>query len=254
MTALASTVQSRFEIGRVFTQTFAVIGRNWAALAPISLCLAVVPIVLIERAHVWLGNPSDPIARFGQILLLDSVLCVAATAPFYAAVSLLTASDLERKPMDFGRLLVRTLAVSPVVIVTYVISVLAMTAGMLLLVIPGIIILLAWNVALPAAAVEGCGPFQALGRSTALTRGSRWAIFAVILVVGIPGGIIGYLGAHFLKSAGPDGYHTWPMTEFKAALAFFTYPFGGVFTTAVYFELRRLREGALRGELAEVFA
>lgn len=252
--AVASRSPNRLEIGRTFARTFQVIGRNWAVLALISLCLAVPPIILTQCAHIWLGSPATPIARLGQTLLLDSVWPIAATAPFYAAVNLLTARELEHERRDLGRLLVRTLVVSPVVIVTYVADLLGVTAGLALLAIPGILLMLAWYVALPAATLEGCGPFKALARSAALTRGSRWAIFAVLLIAGIPGGLITLLGAHFLKGAGPDGFHTWPVTEFKAALAFFAYPFGGVLTTAVYFELRRLHEGALQGELAEVFA
>jgi hypothetical protein len=242
------------QFGRVFSRTFGVIGRNWAALAAISLCLAAVPILLVERTHVWLGTPSDPAAKFGQTLLLDSVVRAGATVPFYVLINLLTARDVECTHTDFGRLLTRALTVLPAVIVACLASLLGEMGGLLLLLVPGILLMLAWKVALPAAAVEGCGPFKALGRSAALTRGSRGAILGIMLAAAIPGGLVGLLGTHFLATNGFVGLHTWPRAAFNATLAFFTYPFWGVLITVIYFELRRLREGALHSEVAEVFA
>ena len=57
--------------------------------------------------------------------------------------------------------------------------------GFLLLVVPGVMWYCALYVAIPAAAVETrlAGSADALQRSRDLTKGSRWAIFAVSLVV-----------------------------------------------------------------------
>src|SRR5207302_7500833 len=49
--------------------------------------------------------------------------------------------------------------------------------GMLLLIVPGLILLTMWYVAIPACVVEELGPARSLGRSSELTRGNRWKIF-----------------------------------------------------------------------------
>lgn len=54
--------------------------------------------------------------------------------------------------------------------------------GMLLFIIPGLILLCMWAVAVPACVVEELGPVESLKRSAQLTRGYRFSIFALALV------------------------------------------------------------------------
>ena len=42
--------------------------------------------------------------------------------------------------------------------------------GLLLFIIPGIMLMLRWSVAVPACVLEGTGPVASLGRSAALTQ------------------------------------------------------------------------------------
>lgn len=51
--------------------------------------------------------------------------------------------------------------------------------GLLLLIVPGILIALAWSLAIPVAVIENEGPLDALPRSSELTRGSRFRIFVI---------------------------------------------------------------------------
>jgi hypothetical protein len=57
--------------------------------------------------------------------------------------------------------------------------------GTLLFVLPGIILATMWYVAIPACVLEGMGPFAALSRSASLTRGSRWKVFGLSLVIAL---------------------------------------------------------------------
>jgi len=64
-------------------------------------------------------------------------------------------------------------------------------AGALLLIVPGIIVLVAFSLAEPLAAVDGLGVLDSLEHSWMLSRGHRWRLFAVML-----GLLVGYgLGA-----------------------------------------------------------
>jgi len=59
---------------------------------------------------------------------------------------------------------------------------LAMMAGFVLLIIPGIIVYLALSLIYPVIIAEDSGGAESLGRSWELTRGYRWKIFVAVLV------------------------------------------------------------------------
>ncbi len=55
--------------------------------------------------------------------------------------------------------------------------------GLILLIIPGILLALAWSLAIPIAVIEKQGPLDAIPRSSALTKGSRFRIFVILMLV-----------------------------------------------------------------------
>jgi hypothetical protein len=62
---------------------------------------------------------------------------------------------------------------------------LALMVGTLLFLIPGLMLLCAWWVVVPACVVENLGPLESMSRSAALTKGYRWKIFGLFLLVTI---------------------------------------------------------------------
>jgi hypothetical protein len=109
--------------------------------------------------------------------------------------------------------------------------------GFLLLVVPGVMALCALYVAVPAVVVEDVGPGEALGRSRALTKGSRWGILAIALVVGVvtfavagaAGALIAY-GASALP-------HPVPALLSSAIVSLLT-PLGACAAAVAYHDLR----------------
>jgi len=61
---------------------------------------------------------------------------------------------------------------------------LAVPAIAILLLASGIWIALAWSLAIPVAVIEKQGPLDSIPRSSQLTKGSRGAIFVILLLVG----------------------------------------------------------------------
>jgi len=53
----------------------------------------------------------------------------------------------------------------------------------LLLIFPAFILMTMWYVALPACVVERLGPVKSLGRSRFLTRGYRWRVFGILILI-----------------------------------------------------------------------
>jgi hypothetical protein len=55
--------------------------------------------------------------------------------------------------------------------------------GLILLIVPGIILGLAWSVSIPATVIEKEGPLNALQRSAQLTKGSRFRILVIMALI-----------------------------------------------------------------------
>jgi hypothetical protein len=74
---------------------------------------------------------------------------------------------------------------------------LAISIGLALLIVPGLILLTIWAVIVPVIVIERSGALDAFGRSRQLVRGSGWhvfgtfvMVFVILIVVGIVLGVI----------------------------------------------------------------
>jgi hypothetical protein len=95
-------------------------------------------------------------------------------------------------------------------------------AGALLLIVPGIVLAVRWSLAVPVVMLEKKSPRAAMGRSRELVRGHSWAVFRVLLNVGIITGALS-LGVRFLAVAILGSSHitlaTWVGATFGGAIA-----------------------------------
>ncbi|HET6953063.1 MAG TPA: hypothetical protein VFI47_21965 [Acidimicrobiales bacterium] len=98
----------------------------------------------------------------------------------------------------------------------------------------------------PVVAVEGCGPFAALGRSVSLVRGRFFPVMGVAVLMGIVGTVLTYaLGALPEGIAlALDSDDAWPLVlvgEIVASLV--VVPFTAAATALLYLDLRVRNEG-----------
>ena len=159
---------------------------------------------------------------------------------------------LNGAPVPLGTLLKKGFAkVGSVLLVSFGYG-LIVFLGILLLVVPGVIAMCALYVAIPAVVVEDVGPGEALGRSRALTKGSRWGILAVALVVGVvtlvAAGVAGVAAVRG-TSALP---HPIPALVSSALMVFAT-PLGACAAAVAYHDLRVAKEGVDTAALVKVF-
>jgi hypothetical protein len=70
----------------------------------------------------------------------------------------------------------------PVILLALLMGVLFML-GFMLLIVPGLILITMWFVSTPACVVERTGPWTSLKRSAALTKGHRWKIFGLMILL-----------------------------------------------------------------------
>lgn len=94
--------------------------------------------------------------------------------------------------------------------------------GLLLLVVPGIVFAVRWSLAVPVVMLEHASPRAAMRRSRELVRGHGWAVFRILLNVGIMSAILSF-GIRLIAIAmfGHDhrALATWVGVTFGGAIA-----------------------------------
>ncbi len=144
-------------------------------------------------------------------------------------------------------------SIVPIVILGFVIGVLA-TLGFMALIIPGLWVYAVFAVVYPAVAIEGVG-FRGLGRSAALTKGYRWPVVGVIVVIGICTILLNIVTSFvggFLVGAVGDGMVALAVL-INAVLYAITYGLSGISIALIYARLREIKEGVSVSDLAAVF-
>lgn len=258
MTTATLGQPGRFEIGRVFSNTFGVIGRNIGLCVGLAALFAGLPTLIIRmstqsqiNAMLEPGAMPDPSAAFrnSYITIIAGLISFVCTLLLQSALVRATIEDLNGKRPSFGdciqiaiRFLLPTLAIGLLVG-------LGAGIGLMLLIVPGVILWLGWSMSVPVLIQERQGVFGSMSRSRALTKGSRWSLFGlfliliviamiiqwgILLVLVLFGGIIAEIGAALVQT----------VVSMVLSIA----------TAVSYVELRQAKEGASIDELAEIFS
>ncbi|MGH2540774.1 MAG: hypothetical protein ACRDGK_09655, partial [Actinomycetota bacterium] len=127
---------------------------------------------------------------------------------------------------------------------------LAVLGGFILLIIPGLIFLVMFSVAIPALVVENRRGTDAMGRSWNLVKGHFWHAVGVILlaliIAAVVSGVISAIGT----AISDNWFVTW---IFSSIAQIIVAPFSALVSVLLYLDLRARSEAltadALRGEL-----
>jgi hypothetical protein len=120
--------------------------------------------------------------------------------------------------------------------------------GLVLLIVPGVYLYVAFAVAVPALLTEGVRGRKALGRSRRLVKGRWWGTFGVVLLgtilVGIVEGALVGLTAVFttIDTADPTLGSFLFNTSATVLASLIATPFAAAFVTVLYFDLRVRKE------------
>ena len=200
----ARFAEGDFRVGRILSRTSSVLSRNFLPFFIVT-AIANLPGALLIKVSTDPANidPEAALQNVGMIfvgLILTVVLNVLCQAiVLYGAFQ-----DMRGRPVN----LVESLQVGlrrffPIVGLAIVAYFLIML-GTMLLIVPGLILLTMWFVATPACVVENLGPIRSMRRSSQLTKGHRWKVFGLILLVAVLGSvIIGGINLGFELMAGP---------------------------------------------------
>ena len=131
------------------------------------------------------------------------------------------------------------------------------TLGLVLLIVPGVMLMVAWSVATPVLVEERQGIIESIQRSNDLTRGSRSKIFLLLVVVGILAALatgavemmVGLDEADPLASFGNPAY-----LLLSTLVGTVVSLISGTIQSAIYVELRDCKEGPRTAHLEQVFS
>ena len=252
------------DIGYVFEKTFSIVGQRITELAILSLVLVGIPNIILTFISAQMleqaVSSGNTLAMFSPGYLIMNFLVGLLPILLQAAVIHTTVEAMSGRPSDFGSSLAVALGTFlPLIILSIILSV-AYTIGLMLLVVPGLILMTFWVVAVPSLVVEKTGILGSLGRSFDLTEGQRWRIFALMVLafiaMMIAGIIIGMLS--FGAMAGTQSYETFATFSLwsallNAVLAMAAGVVGAVGVSVLYVHLRELKEGTSIDAIGDIF-
>jgi hypothetical protein len=266
MATIVSEADDRtVSIGRVFSRAFGTIGDNPVATLGIALLFSALPWMLIIYVIASMG--SQVFAALGTAATIAVSIFSAAA---FILLSMITQGALVRATVAYsegrkaglGESAMAGLSVALPLFLLGLLSALAVALGAVFLIVPGIILYVMWAVAAPALVEERLGPIEAFGRSRYLTRGARWKIFALLLVVFV---------IYLLFSAAVEVLGTMafggsadPEADFMSGVGLgylattiisgtITSAVWGVILTSLYVELRDWKDGPQTEALEDIF-
>jgi uncharacterized membrane protein len=252
-------------IGRVFSRGFGTIGSNPLVTIGASFLFGALPSVaslfalqaVQEESLLLLGTSGMVAAGLVSILFGLVIFAIAQGALVRATVA-----HSEGRVASFGETIQAGLTVVIPLILAAILSSLGIVVGMLFLLVPGIMLYCAWLVVAPAVVEEKLGPIAALKRSRDLTRGARWNVFGVVLILVVAqwilSAILGYIAAATMAvdvtspnilNAMPSSYLALQAVVQTAIAALY-----GVIVASLYVELRNWKDGPATETLADVFS
>ena len=272
MTVLAGLSSSRrsLDVGRVVSLTFGALRRRWLHVALLAGAGYVAPLAALSWARFnfsWpQGSPSSIVLTIAEL-----TLSYAGGAFVRSAVTQIVVQDFEGRRGSLTDAL-STAAKSwlPVTGIRLLAS-LGQFVGFVLLIVPGVLLSLSLSVQVPAQVIERRGVFASMRRSFHLTLGRRGSILALglgnlVLVFIVALAVRACFGVPLIAHSdttttagllravtGANNSLTLPGALATAVSATVYMTISAVGVTALYYELRKLKEGIGPEALASVF-
>jgi len=257
--------ERRMSIGRVFQRAFSAITFNPIVVLGLALLVGALPSLLMTYFYVQSGLIQPGVvptgATFNRLMgtvFVSSLIGFVISALVQAALTRATVSATEGRRVTFGESLATAFrALLPLIGLT-ILWALGIGLGFVLLLVPGIILLLVWAVAVPALVVERQGIVAAFRRSAELTKGAKWKIFGLLLVLlcvyWLLSLLISAVGLGMYGATSAAGGITIANLIGSVVVSTVFNTLWGTIQPSLYVELREWKEGGSMGSLEEIFA
>jgi hypothetical protein len=241
--AAAPAAPGEFRVGQVLNHSFNLLSRNFLVFFVVTT-VAALPNVLITQ-----GTAADIAAASAGMLIIGGLVTIILEMLSQAIVLYGAFQDMRGRPVNlgeslgvaFGRLL-------PIIGVAICISI-GVGLGLVLLIVPGLILMTMWFVATPVCVVEQKGPLASMGRSSELTKGHRWKIFGMVVLVLIVGGVASAIIQGVLTLTGSTVLVIVGTLIWNGVWG----AFYAIFVVVTYHDLRVAKEGVDVHQIAAVF-
>ncbi|HXP28121.1 MAG TPA: hypothetical protein VN804_00060 [Solirubrobacteraceae bacterium] len=227
----------RLDVGAVIRRVFEIYVDQAPVLLPASAVVFVIS-GIIASVLVSAGP--------GAALIAFLISFVAGALFTGMIVELVADVQDGRRDHSAGQLLK---AIGPVLgqlVTVAVLAALGIGVGITLIVVPGLILLTIWAVVAPVVVLERPGVIASFGRSRELVRGNGWQTFGVVLVLAV---LIEIVAAALDVTA--ESASTGAGIVVRVVLGVLIGPLSALAAAVLYFELRRLHDGARPGTTEE---
>lgn len=174
-----------FSVGGVIKRSFSTYFANFVPFTVLALIFYLPSLIFGFSANFGVGVGVE-VEGMPQYSTADFVLMLLSLILTYALIGALvygTVQHLNGRKAGLGEIIGRGFSrIVPVVVIAILFSI-AMTIGFALLIIPGVFLVVVWSVAIPASVVERPGIFGAFSRSWQLTKGYRWPVLGILLIL-----------------------------------------------------------------------
>jgi hypothetical protein len=251
-------------IGRVFSRAFGTIGSNPIATLGISFLFGALPALgaatLLQSATAQelgvIGSLGVMLVGLGSIVV--SIVLAAVTQ---GALVRATVAHSQGGTAGFAESAMAGLSMVVPLFIVALLSALGIGLGFALFLVPGVMLYCMWAVCAPALVEERLGPIEALRRSRYLTKGARWKVFGLVLVVLISYwlflGLIGVFSTAVFGEAaiGEAGFlnRSAGQLAVSAIMQTLSSAVWSVVLASLYVELREWKDGPAADALAEIF-
>jgi hypothetical protein len=236
-------------VGDVFSGSAKLFAAHWVAYCIIEL-IGYAPLLGVSYLLAIQGSVrSDLDVLRACVFLLTALVAFPWLIVAHAVIYFGAARDAGGLPFSLRQSLGAALRKSPALVGAALLVGIYSVVASLLLIVPGVIVFCVYAVALPVCVVEGLGPIKSMSRSAFLSKGNRWRVFGVFLILyvglGLPNQIIAILTRAFVGPLWSAGLSL-PLGGLVGA-------FGAVLFSVLYTRLRIAREGVDIDQIAKVF-
>jgi hypothetical protein len=258
--------ERRMSIGRVFQRAISAVMQSPVVVLGLALFVGAVPGLVMSYLFVKFGFFSPGGLQSGAFsframmgaTFVSSLVGIVIAALVQGALTRAVVTANEGRRATFGESISTGIRVILPLIGLSIIVGIGVAIGFVLLIVPGVILLLMWSVAIPALVVERVGIFDALRRSAELTKDSRWKILglflALLVLYWVLSAILGVVGLKMYSGATAASGLTIANLLGSILLGTVFNVLWGTIQPSLYVELRQAKEGDSADHLAEVFA
>ena len=183
-TVMEAAAGDGLSLGRVFDRALSTIRHNPVVTLLLALLFGTAPSLASTYLSASLMDQSGSFSRELIVILFFSVVLGMVISAFSQGVlTRAVVAHAEGRRAGLAECVRAAMAVLLPMILLGILSSLAVGFGLVLLIVPGLMMLMAWYVATSALVEERQGIFAAFQRSADLTDGARWPIFGLFLVM-----------------------------------------------------------------------